>query len=334
MGARYSHLSLFERQRMFVWHHYEKLSNREIGRRLGRSHTTIGRELKRNLNTAENSFPRHYVDCWYPHPSQKRYQHRIRIRGTRPRLKNEKTQQFVETKLKLGWSPEIISGRLKLNQDLDYASHESIYQYIYLTARQLIKYLPRHHKKRRKKYPKRKYPLKIEAKTSILERPETINNRAEPGHWETDTLESTQHKPGCNVLVERQTRLVHITPLESKKSNDTQAAVTKRLSSHPDNFIRSITYDNGPENAQHLEINKSLNCQSYFCQPYHSWEKGSVEQMNSLIRRFFPKRTDFTKVKPEALQRVEFLLNNRPRKCLGYKTPLEVYNQLRGALTP
>ncbi len=124
MGSHYTQMSRWERQRMFVWYHYNKKSQREIGRLLGRSHTTISRELKRNTST-------YYVPTWYPHPAQTTYEARIRNRGRRPLLKNEETRSYVIEKIKLGWSPEIISGRLKLDSNRTYVCHESIYQFIY-----------------------------------------------------------------------------------------------------------------------------------------------------------------------------------------------------------
>jgi IS30 family transposase len=312
---------------MFQWYHYQKLSMREIARRLDRSHTTISREIKRNMSHC-------YVPTWYPHPAQLDYQIRIRDRGKREKLKSKATREFVEEKIKIGWSPEIIAGRLKHEQKLDYACHESIYQYIYREQPELISYLPRKHKKRRKKYPKRKYPTKISEKTSILDRPQVVNHRIIPGHWESDSMESKHRSCALNVLIERSSRLMHITRLASKKSVDTKKAIVSRLEEHPNNFVQSITYDNGPENAAHLDVNQSLSCQSYFCQAYHSWEKGSVEQVIGLIRRYLPKCTDLRKVTDNMLNHIEKQLNSRPRKCLGYKTPLEAYNELSGALSP
>jgi len=227
----------------------------------------------------------------------------------------------------------LISGRLQLMENLTSVCHESIYQFIYKEAPDLIQHLPRKHRRRRKKHPYRKKPTKIALKTCISLRPEPINNRSVAGHWESDSVESKGHKQGCNVLVERKTRLKHITKLESKKAGATQKALLKRLSTHPDNMVSSITYDNGSENAKHLIVNDKLGCDSYFCQPYHSWEKGTVEQTIGLVRRFFPKGTDFTQVSSKRLLQIESLLNNRPRKCLGFKTPLEAYNEFVGALT-
>ncbi len=325
MKKTYKHLSLFERQRLFQWYHYEKKSIREIGRLLGRSHSTISREIKRNMSD-------YYVPTYYPNPAHIDYKVRMKKRVLRGRLKNAQVKNYVIEKLKLGWTPQIISGRLKYFKEADYICHESIYQYIYLEAPELISYLPHKHKRRRKKYPKRKYKTKISQKTYISERPESVNNRTEPGHWESDSVESKGWKTALNVVVERKTRLTHVTKLSSKKALTTQHALIKRLSVYPERFINSITYDNGSENAYHLKINEKLRCESFFCQPYHSWEKGSVEQVNGLIRRYLPKGTDFNNVSAAQLMEIENALNNRPRKCLGYKTPFESYNEIAGAL--
>lgn len=325
MDSSYVHLGLFERQRIFTWRHYEKKSIREIGRLLNRSHTTISRELRRNISTQ-------YVPTYYPHPAHHSYRKRMQNRARRPRLKNHATEQFIVCKLKLGWSPEIISGRLKYDHRFYPVCHESIYQYIYKQDPALIIHLARKHLKRRRKFPYRKQNDKIPHKISILERPESINSRGTLGHWESDSLECKTRMCALNVLVERTSRLVHITKVDSKKSSDTQAAILKRLSHHPAQYVQSITYDNGSENALHIEINRHLGCQSYFCQPYHSWEKGSVEQVNGLIRRFLPKGSDLGLVSNKSIHEIENLLNSRPRKCLGYKTPFEVYNENSGAL--
>ncbi|MCO7223530.1 IS30 family transposase [Pleionea sp. CnH1-48] len=326
MGKIYSHLSLFERQRIFDWFHYQKKSIREIARRLSRSHSTISREIKRHTYF-------YYVDCYYPHPAHQAYKSMLKNRAKKILTKCDKTQNYVIEKLKLGWSPGIISGRLKRENELRYICHESIYQFIYKEAPELRAFLPRKHKRRRKKYPYRKHPTKISLKTSILECSPSINNRSEFGHWESDSIESKNRKCAINVLLERVSRLTHITKLTSKKAFVTKNAIVKRLSEHPGHLVKSITYDNGVENAEHLEVNRRLNCDSYFCQPYHSWEKGAVEQINSLIRRFLPKGTDFTEVTDTALRKIEYQLNSRPRKCLDYRTPNEVYNEINGALS-
>jgi len=218
MKKEYRHLTLMERQRIFEWYHYKKKSMREIARLLDRSHSTISREIKRNMTT-------YYVATYYPHPAHSEYLKRIRTRAQRMKLKSNATRNYVIEKLKLGWSPEIISGRLKVDAQLDYVCHESIYQYIYKEEPGLRDHLPRKHKKRRKKYPTRKYKTIISDKTSILERPQKINDRSIPGHWESDSVESKGRQCALNVLVERVSRLMHVTRLSSKKSVDTKNAI-------------------------------------------------------------------------------------------------------------
>lgn len=326
MGTQYSHLSLFERQLMFKWYHYDKHSMREIARRLHRSHTTISREIKRNMCT-------HYVPTWYPHPAYLMYRIRIRDRAQRPYLKTNKTRNYVREKLRLGWSPEIISGRLKLEGNLKYACHESIYQFIYKEEPELIQYLPRKHKKRRVKKPYRIKPSRIKGRKSLVERPVEADDRTQIGHWESDTIVSVDRKCGLNVIVDRKSRLVHISFVKDKTAKLTHEAIVNRLKNHPNKLSKTITYDNGTENTQHLKTNEMLEITSYFCEPYSSWEKGSVEQVNGLIRRYFPKGTCLKSLTYVEINRVEKLLNNRPRKCLGYLTPYEVFREERGALS-
>lgn len=325
MTNKYTHLNIWERQSIYRWYHIEKKSLREIGRRLKRSHSTISREIKRNINT-------YFQPTYHPHPAQQKYKMRKQNKPRPMLLKTETTRDYVIQKLKVGWSPEIISGRLKTHPDAEYICHESIYQFIYREAPELIKYLPRKHKRRRKKYPRRKTKSKIPYKTSILDRPQNINKREVFGHWESDSIESCNHKGGLNVLLERQTRLTKIRKIANKKSETTANAIAISLKSFPADFVNSITYDNGTENAKHHEINKIFKCDSYFCQPYHSWEKGAVEQLNGLIRRVWPKGTNFNEISWKEINEIETLLNNRPRKCLNYKTPIEAYNEIHGAL--
>ena len=322
--SHYQHLTLAERRCIYYWRHYDKVSLREMARRLGRNHSTISRELKRNSGC--------WCDQYYHKPAHHMAQVRLKQRAQRQRLKSDRTRDYVEAHLQLGWTPELISGRLKLESNIPCVSHEAIYQYIYKEAREWISCLPRRHKRRRTKYPYRTQPIKITSKTMISERPKRINDRTELGHWESDTVESVNRKGGLNVLVERVSRFVHITKLNSKRSVDTQRAIVDRLKFYPGNLVQSITYDNGVENAAHEATNQILKTQSYFCAPYHSWEKGSVEQVNGLIRRFIPKKTDIAKIGMDQISYIEYLLNHRPRKCLGYRTPYEILQERGGAL--
>lgn len=324
MGQCYSHLSHRERTLIFYWIK-EKTSLREMARRLRRSHTTVSRELRRN------QWPSSYG--YIPRGAQMMYQWKLKQRAKRYRLKQPSIRKYVCEKLRIGWTPELISGRLKQADAGNYVCHESIYQYIYKQAPELITYLPRKHARRRIKRPYRTKQHRISDRVSIDHRPIEANTRTHCGHWESDTIVSSDRQSGLNVIVERKSRLTHISFIKNKTAKRTHDTIVKRLKHHPDAFRKSITYDNGSENTHHKKTNNRLNIASYFCAPYHSWEKGSVEQVNGLIRRFFPKGTCFNSVDHAQINRVEKLLNNRPRKCLGFRTPYEVFRDECGALT-
>ncbi|MBL4781977.1 MAG: IS30 family transposase [Porticoccaceae bacterium] len=322
MGAHYSHLDKRERTLLKAWHG-QGLGMREMGRRLNRHHSTISRELRRNLWCGRD---------YYITGAEQIYAARLRRRAQRYRLKSPSIRAFVHQKLLIGWTPELISGRLKASGSLGYICHESIYQYIYKEAPQLINCLARKHKKRRCKFPYRRRTERIKNRVDIAMRPADIDSRQHIGHWESDSVVGGDRKAGLNVIVERARRLVNISLIANKTAHATKVAIVQRLSNHPCSLVKSITYDNGSENVLHQDINEKLGSDSYFCAPYHSWEKGSVEQVNGLIRRIFPKGTDFSKVSAKEINRAEKLLNNRPRKCLNYQTPYEVFRQACGAL--
>ena len=318
----YYHLDYRERSLIYWWRK-DKVGLREIGRRLKRSHTTISRELKRNLWCGK-----HY----YPRGAQMMYAYRIEHRAKRYRLKSKQVRTHIYQKLSIGWTPELISGRLKHQNKLPYVCQEAIYQYIYSLAKELIEYLPRKHKKRKTKHPYRQTGKRIKNRKSLDLRPVEASERQTIGHWESDTIESGDRKHGLNVLVERKCRLTHISLLSDKCAATTQQVVIKRLKPYSTELEQTITYDNGSENTYHEDINEALGSESFFCAPYHSWEKGSVEQVNGLVRRFLPKGSNFNTLTHGDINRIEKLLNNRPRKCLNYRTPYEVFREERGAL--
>ncbi len=213
-------------------------------------------------------------------------------------------------------------------------SYEAIYQFVYASTRELIPFLPRRHSKRRKKdFPRKPKKLPIPQRIFINERPHEINSRRQFGHWEADSMVSRASKTSLHVLLERQSRLLKITKIPANNSKYVQAAILHRLTHQPSEMRRSITYDNGSENIHHATINHYLKTKSYFCNPYHSWEKGSVENAIGIIRRFIPKKTNLQLIPATEISRLENLINNRPRKCLNYHTPNEVFQHtLTGAL--
>ena len=257
MTTHYSHLNKTERTLIKDWKN-QCISLREISRRLNRSHTTISRELRRNLWCG-----RHY----YIRGAQEFYEYRLKRRAQRYRLKTQSIRRFVHQKLAIGWTPELIAGRLKMSGSKEYICHESICQYIYIQAPDLIESLARKHKKRRTKNPYRSTAERIKNRVSIALRPVQVDKREMVGHWESDSMVGGERKSGLNVIVERTTRLVNISLMKNKTAQETKSAVIRRLSNHPDELVKSNTYDNGSENILHQEINDKLGAQSFFVNP-------------------------------------------------------------------
>jgi len=201
------------------------------------------------------------------------------------------------------------------------ACHESIDQNMYCRAQHLIGYLPRHHSKRKPTRPYRKTGERIKNRTGLEQRPKAANTRRECGHWEAGMIVGGDRQHGLYVLVDRKSRLTHISFLENKTAAVTKQVMLRRLNAYPASLTQSITYDNGSENTCHEKLNEALGTTSFFCAPYHRWEKGSVEQVNGLIRRFLPQGTNFHELGHGEINRIEKLLNHLPRKCLRYRTP-------------
>jgi len=168
---------------------------------------------------------------------------------------------------------------------------------------------------------------------SIDDRPKSIEGRRIIGHWEGDSVVSRKSKIALNTLVERKTGFVFITKIKNGTAKETSETVVKRLQNIPKTFRKTLTVDNGSENFGYANITEALQTKCYFAHPYHSWERGTNENTNGLIRWYFPKGTDFATISDEAIQAVEIALNNRPRKRLGWMTPLEAFNRSGVALT-
>ncbi len=320
MGKGYRHLSLEERDRITEMKS-GGMSLRAIAKELRRSPSTLSRELKRNATPS--------YKVYLSHRAHEREVTRKKESGKRPRLKDERIVSYVREKLALDWSPEIIAN--KISKDIRGASisHEAIYQYIYHPKthdrEELIGQLVRAHRKRKKKGIGRKErKTKIPNRISINERPVSADNRSRYGHWEGDALISRKSLVSLNSLVERKSRLLLLTRLDRKTAEQTTEAVVQRLGRLPERARRTLTLDNGTENSGHEDITEAIATQCYFADPYASWQRGSNEQVNGMVRRYFPKGTDFSKITDEQVAWVESRINGRPRKCLGYKTPAEV----------
>jgi len=317
----YSQLSIAERDHICNLR-IQGLTLSEIAKRLKRNKSTISRELKRNRAPI--------YDAYGAGSAQRRAEQRKHQAGHRPRLKNAMIRSYVKRKLRTGWSPEQIAGRLPQQLPGLRISHEAIYQYIYSPetrqVENLVPFLARSHKRRQLKGHRHTHrDSHIPERISILRRPEVVQQRCQLGHWESDTVIARHSKAALHVVVERKTRLTKITKLDGCTAQATRSALNRRLSHYPQAARRTITYDNGKENVQHTRVNQVLGTRSFFCEPFHSWEKGTVENTIGLIRRTFPKKTKFDTVSTTNVKKLERQLNNRPRKSLLFKTPNEVF---------
>jgi len=321
MKTAYKQLKIEEREKIAIFRAQGK-PVRDIARLLGRHHSTILREIVRNGAPVNHGY-------YLSHRAQERSKIRKQEAGKRKKLKSKIIRRYVRDKLKIGWSPEQIAGRLSMDIPETTISHEAIYQYIYTKALHLRKYLARRHRKRLSKKHSRKYQRsRIPYRISIAERPPHINERIEFGHWEADSAVSKKDDVRLNILVERKSRFVQITKMKNGSSRATRYAIIEKLSQLSAHARKTITYDNGFENFHHHRVNKVLGTSSYFCHPFHSWEKGTVENTIGLIRRFIPKGTDIAPLQNRTIKRIENTLNSRPRKCLGFRTPAELFSYL------
>jgi IS30 family transposase len=318
MGAKYRHLSKSERDRISFWKG-QGLSLRQMAKRLGRSPATLSRELRRN------SAPL-YRNAYLAHRAQGRAEERWRSHHRKLRLKSPSLRQYVRQQLQAGWSPELIAGRLSGQTRRQRISHEAIYQWIYAEARELISTLARSHRRRlRRGYSRKHRKAHIHGRISIQQRPAHIATRRQVGHWEVDTAVSSKGKAALAVMVERKSRLAKVRRLRGRTARSLRVALNRSMAQYPKHLRRSFTYDNGTENVEHLQVNRCLGSRSYFCQPMKSWQKGTVENRIGLIRRRYPKGTDFARLTVREIKQLESSLNRRPCKCLGFKTPAEAF---------
>lgn len=285
-------------------------------RALGVDKGTVSRELERN--TAEVGF-----GVYLPDRAGNLY--RGRRKACRPHVKMSDPifRRKIMVMIQKGWSPETIAGRLRREYGHTVISHETLYDFIYdseIGKRDgLYEYLPRGKKRRSKRKGRKSQKLRLEGRVFIEARSNAANERREIGHWETDSM-LCKWREGVNVLAERMSRKVIITKLAAKDAAATTAAITERLK---EEVALSITADNGPENAGHATIAKTLSAEFFFCHPYHSWEKGTVENRNGVIRRYLPRSTDLSSWTQGELDEIAEDINTTPMRCLDYQTPNE-----------
>jgi IS30 family transposase len=339
----------------------EGVAKKEIARRLNRPVITIRRELKRNKTRV--SVGRDWQVIYEPihaqHVAQERKQNAWYAKQP---LKNKKIYSYVLRHLRISWSPEQIAGRLKYEDHPDdstwHICHETIYQFIYkkktdqtkqgilqqsvlnkrLAGKEkqivtvtdkdqpLYEYLRRKQTKRRKRNGRKVHRSHIPDRISIHKRPRIVARRKQFGHWEGDSIVGDKHASGLHTEYERVASYTRIEKVIRITALETVIASKKIFNSLPEKARKSTTLDNGPENHGHTELKRDLSMQTYFADPYSSWQRGGNENCNLWIRYYFPKGTDFSTITDEELKDVEWELNNRPRKRLKFKTPQEVFD--------
>jgi len=294
----------------------------QIAANLGYHKSTISRELRRNCS----------LKGYRPYQADELASDR-QCEAYRSRIAWD-TWQEVERLLRQDWSPEQIAGRLKLEQQPT-VSHECIYLYVYAEKRRggtLHRHL-RSQKKQRKRYSGYIRRGQIPNRTSIDKRPKIVASKGRFGDWEADTIVGARHKGGILSVVERKSKLTRLCKLATKAAaemKDNCIALLAPLAAK----VHTITVDNGKEFCEHELIAAALQARIYFAHPYASWERGLNENTNGLVRQYFPKKYEFARIKHKDLQQVEDLLNDRPRKTLGYWTPNEVFFKKRSVALP
>lgn len=308
---------------------------RTIASALDVSPSTISREIARSGGKA---------DGWYLAIKGQRARKRSRSDAGLARRKlgpdtSSLAWQHVLSGLRVGWSPQQIAGRLKANSPAGSApsyavSHETIYCAIYAMPRgtlrtELVTLLRRSHSGRLPRARGCARFTGVQDMTPIALRPPEVCARIVPGHWEGDLIKGAANRSAVGTLVERTSRYLMLAKLDSASATSVLDGFTRRLGSVPDSLRKTLTYDQGTEMALHQTLARRLRIDVFFCDPHSPWQRGSNENANGLIREYLPKGTDLSTHSHQALAAIESSLNNRPRKILGYRTPAEVFSELK-----
>ena len=320
----YCHLTSDERSQIYALKSIG-CPQKQIASQLNRSPSTISREISRN------SGGRGYRSK----QAQDKADTRRHLASSKPKKMDDELLKVIREKLLLDWSPEQISGWL--GRAGIQISHESIYQYVWDDKRQggsLYTHLRHSGKKYNKRSSGKAGRGCIPNRVDIDERPVAVERKERLGDWEGDTVIGANHKGAILTLVDRKSKFSLFVNLEGKTAKGVNNGISERLDrlleDHPrfeslEQIARTITFDNGKEFSAHEAITEELGVKCYFAKPYHSWERGLNEHTNGLLRQYYPKKTDFTKLSDKKTQWIEDRLNDRPRKVLNYMTPREVF---------
>ena len=308
----------------------EGCSNRHIAERIGCSPATIGRELKRNLS-----------EKGYRHKkAQSKANHRAAEKAAKRRKFTEEMWHLAMDRLAKGWTFEQIYGRCR-RDGVTMVCAETLYKEYYKRQKLVLagksqEILPPLTKRKKKRKTRdrnaKKYRDagrgKIKDRVDIDERPKTVENRARVGHLEGDLINGLKGTGNFVTLAERMTRFTFIDYAATKEADVVASVVIGLLASLPNGFLKTLTFDNGKEFALFKSIEQALGIKVYFAKPYHSWERGTNENRNGIVRKVLPKGRSFGDVTEEEMRRIDYMLNDRPLKCLNWRTPREAFTAL------
>ena len=314
-----SHLTFEERQVLYRLNK-AKRPKPEIAAILGRDRSTIYRELNRNAGGRG----------YRPQQAQRKADERRLACRREPKMNDPELMKYAKRSLKKDWSPDQIAGRARKEFPRSrrrWVSHQTIYNWLAAEAPELRVHLRRG---RRRAQPETRG--RIANCVGIEGRPKTVDAKRRYGDWEGDTVVSPGRRSGVVTMVERKSQYLRVRKTTSLKSPPTMRAACHGLGDLPADLRRTMTLDNGKEFARHQVLTDRLGLGVYFAKPYASWQRGLNENTNGLLRQFFPKGTDFARISRRQVARAERLLNERPRKSLGYKTPSEVFAKKRAAI--
>jgi IS30 family transposase len=314
----YKQLSADERLELYRLRQTTDLSLRAIATQMGRSHSTISRELNRNQSAGRMYLP----DSAQMQQQVRRQQSKQPFVGI-----SEVCLAMVKAQLQQYHSPEQIAGSLKL-KGLAWVSHETIYQMIYQNYANMGAYRGylRHSRiKRQHRSGKQQKRGLIPNRVGIEQRPAIAEQKTEIGHWEGDTIVGGNHLGAIATHVDKASKFLVAQVMKDRTAGEMNRVTIAAFEAIPKEQRKTMTFDNGKEFSRHEQLAVRLAVQCYFANPYHSWERGLNEHTNGLIRQFFPKGTNFRTVKQHEVDQVVELINHRPRKSLGYRTPYEVF---------
>ena len=325
MSRVYSQLSISEREEISRGQALGR-SCQAIARQLGRSASTVSRELRRNAPSGA---------AYRATAAQIRAQRRSRMARRASKLQDRWLRRYVMRCLAQGWSPQQIAARLRHDYPADMSkqiSHETIYAAIYITPRgelrrRLIACLRQHRKVRRGRERSIERRGQIPNRTPIAARPDYVEARLIPGHWEGDILKGRANGSAVGSLVERKTRLVVLARMPGLDSRSVVQGFARKLRTIPEPLRQSMTYDQGREMARHELLSRKLRLQIYFADPHSPWQRGSNENTNGLLRQYLPKGVDLSTFSQRDLNAIAARLNNRPRQTLNWMTPKEAWDQ-------